>query len=496
MPLRTLLVSQRYLIFIAVTLLSAGFLATSLLSYYASRASIRDNIVNTELPLTSDNVYSEIQKDIVRPILISSMMSRDTFMRDWAVAGEKNPEQLTRYLSEIMSSYGAYTTFFVSDASKTYYVANGVLKTIHPDDPRDRWYYRVKEMNAAYDFNVDKDMANHDDLTFFINYKVYDYNHRFIGVAGVGLRATAVVKLMDTYQERYERQVYFVDTTGQLMLTGASGGPEGAHAGKRLSELASTRAMLAKLPKPASGTYQYSAEGEGHFLNVRFIPELNWYLFTDKREDSALSNVRSSLYVNLLICLVVTLVVLALLYRVVRRYQRHIEMLATLDTLTGLPNRRGFDLLAAQALREAQRDRQPLAALMLDIDHFKRLNDNYGHLAGDRVLAGFAQVLRGCLRSSDIICRWGGEEFIVLLRTDSAHAQQVAEKVRQRTEAQSFEFDGQTLRATTSVGMTSAQDGDTLQQLIARADQALYRAKQSGRNRLCLEMPRSPYEPA
>jgi hypothetical protein len=83
MPLRSPLYSQRSLVFTLVALLGAGYLATSFLSYYASRASIRDSIVNTELPLTSDTVYSEIQKDLVRPILISSMMSRDTFMRDW-----------------------------------------------------------------------------------------------------------------------------------------------------------------------------------------------------------------------------------------------------------------------------------------------------------------------------------------------------------------------------------------------------------------------------
>jgi len=85
MQLRSPLYSQRSLVLTLVALLGADFLATSFLSYYASRASIRDNIVNTELPLTSDTVYSEIQKDLVRPILISSMMARDTFMRDWVV---------------------------------------------------------------------------------------------------------------------------------------------------------------------------------------------------------------------------------------------------------------------------------------------------------------------------------------------------------------------------------------------------------------------------
>ncbi|WP_213875095.1 diguanylate cyclase [Pseudomonas sp. dw_358] len=487
MPLRNMLVSQRYLIFIVVTLLGGGFLTTSLLSYYVSRDSIRNTIANTELPLTSDTVYSEVLKDILRPILISSMMSRDTFLRDWAIASQKDPQPLTRYLREVVTSYGAYTAFFVSESSKTYYTANGVLKIIHPDDPRDGWYYRVKESTTPYEFELDSDQAHHDDLAFFINYKVYDYQNQFIGVAGVGLRANAVVKLMDTYQQRYDSQVYFVDAQGRLTLTGTDGGPDGAHAGRSLAELSSTRPLLSRLPTPHGGSYEYSSEGQGHLLNVRFIPELNWYLYTDKREDIALNEVRSSLYLNLLICLVVMLAVMALLYRVVRRYQIHIEKMATLDTLTALPNRRGFDLLVVQAMREAQREREPLALLLFDLDHFKRLNDTFGHLAGDCVLRGFAHVLRSCLRKADIVCRWGGEEFIVLLRTDSEHAQQIAEKIRLRTEQQAFAFEGQSLHATSSVGMTMVGEGDTLQSLIARADQALYRAKESGRNRLCLE---------
>ncbi|WP_095107146.1 sensor domain-containing diguanylate cyclase [Pseudomonas sp. Irchel 3E20] len=495
MPLRSALYSQRGLVTTLIALLGCGFLATSLLSYYASRASIRDNIVNTELPLTSDTVYSEIQKDLVRPILISSMMARDTFMRDWVMAGEREPGQMTRYLNEVMTHYGAYTAFFVSNSSLTYYQAKGVLKKIAVDEPRDAWYFRVRDMATPYEINVDLDMANQDSLTFFINYKVYDYANQFIGAAGVGLTVDAVIKLIDTYQQRYQRSVYFVDTTGRLVLTGADGGPQGARAGQSLHDLESLKDLLAKLPKPHSGSYEYSAQGQEHFLNVRFIPELNWYLFVDKREDSALGEIRQSLYLNLLICLIVTLIVLALLNRVVNRYQRRIETQATLDSLTDLPNRRGFDLLAAQALHEAQREPKPLAAMLLDLDHFKRLNDTYGHLAGDKVLAGFSRDLESCLRQSDIICRWGGEEFIVLLKdTDGQDGLMIAEKIRTRIEEQRYDYQGQTLQITVSIGLTTLQPDDTLHSLLSRADQAMYRAKQTGRNRTCVEMPHSSYE--
>src|SRR3990167_6866492 len=199
---------QRSLVLLILVLLGCGFLATSLVSYYTALDSIRAGIIHTELPLTSDNVYSEIQKDLVRPILISSMMSRDTYVRDWVLSGEKDPEQITRYLQEVQEHYATVTSFFVSEKTHTYYQAKGVLKQVQEDEPRDDWYFRVRDMQTPYEINVDVDMANDDRMTVFINYKVFDYQQRFIGATGVGLTVDAVVKLIDTYQPRYNRSAF------------------------------------------------------------------------------------------------------------------------------------------------------------------------------------------------------------------------------------------------------------------------------------------------
>ena len=186
---------------------------------------------------------------------------------------------------------------------------------------------------------------------------------------------------------------------------------------------------------------------------------------------------------------------LALLNRVIKRYQEKIQAQATLDSLTELPNRRGFDLLAAQAMHEAQREPKPLTALLLDLDHFKALNDTYGHLAGDQVLIGFARDLQSCLRHADIVCRWGGEEFIVLLKdTDGETGLKVAEKIRQHVETQRYAYNDRALQLTVSIGLTTLQPDDTLHTLLSRADHAMYRAKQSGRNRTCVEKSHSSYE--
>nr|WP_314478470.1 diguanylate cyclase [uncultured Pseudomonas sp.] len=489
MPSRSAPSSQRSLIAALLMLLACGFLATSLLSYFSSRSAIRDGIINTELPLTSDTVYSEIQKDLIRPVLIASMMAQDTFLRDWVLSGEQDAQRMTRYLGEVTGKQEIFTSFFVSERTLTYYQAKGVLKQIQPQAWRDAWYFRLRDQAAPYQINVDLDMANQDNLTVFINYKVHDYQDRFIGAAGVGLSVSTVVRMIDQYQHRYQRSVVFVDAQGKVLMTGSDGGPQGLRVGQSLVDSPDLGSVLAHQPVPGEGSHEYrDLDGHSHFLNVRHLPELDWYLLVDKRETGALDRIRHSLYLNLAICAMITLVVVALVHAMVRRHQASTEALATLDSLTGLPNRRSFDLLAAQALREAQRDDSSLVALLIDLDHFKVLNDTYGHLAGDEVLRQFANVLQGSIRQSDILCRWGGEEFIVLLRdVDARQASEAAEKIRRRAEQLTFSYEDQPLRLTTSIGVSHLQPGDTLHTLLTRADGALYRAKQAGRNRVCSE---------
>jgi diguanylate cyclase (GGDEF)-like protein len=474
------------LIIVLGLLLGAGFLATTLVSYFVSRDAIRESIVATELPLTSDNVYSEIQKDLVRPILISSMMSRDTFLRDWMMNGERDAEQMTRYLKEVMLHYGAFTSFFVSESSQTYYQSGGILKTVSATEPRDTWYFRVRQMSEPYEINVDPDLANRDKLTIFINYRVFDYNQHFIGATGVGLTVDAVVRMIDDYQQRYERSIYFVDATGRVVLAGKNGiDPHGA-APTDIRAIDGLRDQATAILSAGKGSFEYRAEGRRHFLNVRYIPELKWYLFVVKEENRALANIQHTLYLNLLLCAAITALVLLIVYFTINRYQRRLEQMATTDNLTGLANRHALELLLDQASREAVRQRTPIAAVMLDVDHFKELNDRRGHLAGDHVLRAVAQTLKDSLRSSDIACRWGGEEFLLILKdTDLSAAARLADNLRAKIAQQEHALDGGSTAVTVSGGVTTYCAGESQESFIARADALLYQAKQEGRNRVC-----------
>ena len=157
------------------------------------------------------------------------------------------------------------------------------------------------------------------------------------------------------------------------------------------------------------------------------------------------------------------------------------------DPLTGLFNRRYLEVSLARDLARAIRNSQPLAVLMLDIDHFKRFNDQHGHDAGDALLAQFGELLATLSRSEDVVCRYGGEEFTVVLQeADAAIALDRAEDIRRNVEAMQVFHRQQSLgQVTVSIGIASyPMHGDTPAQLLRRADRALYAAKNDGRNRV------------
>jgi len=160
-----------------------------------------------------------------------------------------------------------------------------------------------------------------------------------------------------------------------------------------------------------------------------------------------------------------------------------IHLLATQDELTGLVNRRHMlALLKAEQARQ-KRTAQPLSLILLDLDFFKRINDTYGHQAGDVVLKGFADAARGTLRSSDVLSRWGGEEFLLMLPdTGEDEAERCVDRIRQSLAGVPFDRVVPGVTVTFSAGLSVCRTGESLEAAIERADQALYRAKAQGRN--------------
>ncbi len=154
------------------------------------------------------------------------------------------------------------------------------------------------------------------------------------------------------------------------------------------------------------------------------------------------------------------------------------------DALTGLPNRFAYEERLEQEYERWKRYRSPLSIVVVDVDHFKRINDTYGHQAGDKALRIIARELAVAIRKTDFIGRYGGEEIVILMpETDAESALAAAEKLRRRIEECGFHFREKRVTITVSCGVSEYRDGDTPESAFERADQALYRAKQLGRNR-------------
>ena len=480
--MRNLLRKYRLLVWIGAVLV-VGFLAISLVAYWVSIKSIRENISQQALPLTGDTIYSEIQKDMLQPVFISSLMAHDTFVRDWVLAGEKKPEQLGRYLNEIKQKYGVVTSFLVSEKSRRYYYADGILKTVKQSEPRDIWYFRVRAMQADYETNVDPDMANRDKMTVFINYRVKDFQDNFIGATGVGMTLDTMTHLMDDYQKRFRRNVYFVNRAGEVTLSGKS-----THmARESIRQQAGIKTIAEKILNGSTVPthLEYQKQSDSFLLSSRFIPELGWYLIVEQNVSDEIRPVRRVFVLNLLISAGITFLVLIIILFGVKQFQNRLEDMAATDGLTGLLNRQAFNFVFTQAVLDVNRSKEAMSCILFDVDSFKRVNDTYGHLAGDRVLTAIAHLARSVFRENDIISRWGGEEFFILLKgCDLGKAAALAETLRATIAEHDFELNGTTTRQTISVGVAQYVDGESLGEFFARADRALYRGKAEGRNRV------------
>lgn len=464
-------------------ILIMGFLATSLASYWVSRDQIRHSIIDQGLPLTGDNIYSEIQRDVLRPTFISSLMASDTFVRDWILSGEQNASQISRYLNEVKQEYGAISSFLVSNKTGHYYYPQGILKTVKETEPRDIWFYRVRDMKTPYEMNLDVDLANNDTVTIFINYRVLDYSGNFIGATGVGVTLESLARIIADIQQRFNRRVYFVNDKGDIIVSDKSGElhKNSIHQLPGIAAIADK--IINKNPQPTNLEYE-NASGR-MILSSRYIPEFNWYLVVEQTEDEEIAKVQQVLLGNIAVSALVTLLVLLLCLYSVNRFQRRLENVAATDSLTGLLNRHAFELMFEQAVHEAHRAKTPLSMILLDIDHFKNINDSHGHLTGDRVIMRVARLLENSLRNGDVLCRWGGEEFLILLKQTSLDsAQGVAEKLREVMAVEQFQLGNKTLQITGSFGVAEFGGVETLVHFFARADRALYLAKSGGRNRV------------
>lgn len=463
-------------------ILLAAFVVTSVVNYRVSRDAVREELLTTGLPLTRDTIHSELRGELMRPLFVASLMGSDTFLRDWALDGERDEELVRKYLNEIKNRYGFFTSFFISEKTKKYYHFGGTLKTISRMDLRDAWYYGFVGRGVTADLNVDANQAAGGALTLFINHRVEDYRGYLLGVTGVGLDLAEFAGIIQGFQDKYHRRIFLVDEFGTVQL-----GPDTeqmARANIRsmpgISSVA--RKVLALRGEPAN--FEYTGPDGTVLLAARHLEDIGWTLLVEQDEASALAAARGNLVRTLVVGVAAWLVILVLSVVTVNHFQRRLLHMAVTDQLTGAANRWEFEGRFGQAEARHGRHGTPFSIILLDLDHFKGVNDTLGHLEGDRVLVGIARLVQGIIRPADLLARWGGDEFLVLAEGGLDEARAMAERIREAVAGACFTQKDGCQPVTVSCGVAEYRQGESLDALTRRADEAAYSAKEQGRDRV------------
>lgn len=483
--MRMVLTQKIKLILVLSIILFISFISLSLINYTSAEKTVRRDIVSSSLPLMRENIYSEIQKEIIPPLNIASLMSNDSFLINWAVSGEKETTAVTQYLQEIHQRYGYFSTFFISARTRNYYHFNGILKQISPEDDHDVWFYRFTSSEKRYELDVDSNQAAGNTLTIFINFRVEDFNGDLIGVTGVGIKMENFTGLLKEKQEKYNRRIYLTDKKGLIQ----------AHSEQKLIENVSlsekngisgiAEKLLVAGNQPVNESY--IGENGRVLVTSRYIPEIDWFIIVEQDEETALGTARKALWRTILTGLITSIIIAVLSGMAINHFQKRLEELAVRDGLTKVANRRQFETQFERIASKHSRYATPFSLLIIDVDNFKSINDTEGHQTGDRVLIAVSSLIEEHIRPEDLLARWGGDEFVLLLECEAAEAYRTAERLRGLlAESGRLKQIYPDAPVTISVGIAEFEEADTLESVTMKADKALYQSKREGRNRVTL----------
>lgn len=472
----------KFKIIVAIgALLLTASITSSIVNYRSDVNFAQLQLKNISLPLSKDNIYTEIQQRVVKPLIVSSLMASNTFVRDWVLDGEQDERRIRKYLKEIQVKYGMFTAFLVSDITKNYYHSKGVIDIINKNNNDDSWFFDFKKKKEIYEVNIDHDNDISDSLIMFINYKVKDYSGKFIAITGVGIKLTEIEKMLNDFKKKYNFDVYFVNTNGEIYLFAQALRKRG-----NISSIDGLKELKSSIFTKKSIQLEYESKGKEYVLSTKFIKELNLYLFVEVDKNSYMRDLNRKFVVNLLVSLFVTLLVILVIVYAINIYQKKLEKQAEEDFLTGLANRRKFNDEFEKMYNLYKRASiKTLSLVLIDIDNFKKINDTFGHLVGDKTLVRLSALLKKNLRKTDLVARWGGEEFSVLLvDTKKEEVEKIAQKLRLAVKEDKELLSLLEKPLTISLGCGELLSEDSQDGLIAKVDEALYKAKEQGKDQL------------
>lgn len=458
-------------------LIFCSFVIAALISIQDLHSVLEKNHKVTTEALAS-KIYNEIGMELRDAIQSSLTMSSDYFLKRMLASADfpgndQTARDIVSYLDSYRTGLRYNTVFVVSSLNHKYYTFKGYNKTVDPEnDSHDIWYAEFVGSKKQLGFDVDTDQINNNILTVFVNSRVEDEKGDLLGVCGVGINMGNLQDTLLRYEKAYHVKVNLADSQGLVMVDTDDDNIESAV----------LRDAVANFEYGSEFSYRRSETGG--FIVSKFISEIGWYLVVASESDD------DSVYLNMLVrqaigFLAVMIVLSIAMYLLVRHDRNQLVRVATTDGMTGLHNKNSF-LEKAEKLNSTASS-FPAAFIFLDLDNFKKANDTLGHATGDQIIRDAAAVLKNAFRSDDLIGRFGGDEYVIMLANLPEHGLQA--KLEGLNEKMRFVHgNGEAIvRVTASIGVAYCKKpAGSLAEMMAVADEELYKAKQAGRDRFSL----------
>lgn len=466
--------------------LGAGWLLTDYLGRKAEQA-MRDE-ARSGLNLLTSRLRMETG--------MAESVARAMTDSPWVLPALAAPDAAGQFVDAFWSAAGEAATTYLVNADGIVVSSSNRFNADSPVGRNDRmrpYFQAAIAGECAHDYAVGVTTRERD---YYASCPVRDRSGHAVGVA-------VVEKTLDSLETdlRQFEHAYLVDANGVVFL--ASGierlfttlwpvSERAREALARSRQFGEVRAEPLVEREIADGTW-IGLQGERHYAGRRYIGDGRWS-FVMLRAGTPVAAGRA---LGIAVTLLFALLSLAYLVRMeqlardrialatrleLEEHARELDLRASTDALTGVANRSKFNQELGAEVERARRYATPLSLVLCDVDHFKAINDTHGHQTGDSVLIAVCRLIEGHIRKTDLLARWGGEEFVVLVRNCAAgDAHDMAEKLRLMVAAEPYERVG---RITCSFGVTQFRADDSAESALARADAALYRAKQGGRNRV------------
>lgn len=417
-------------------------------------------------------VFDLVNRELLKPLYLAESFANSFAFEDEIHAEHIDENALIEKLKE-MSERFDIMVFLALEKQRRQYMSDG--RAFDLKEGEVYWYFEALEEDKT----IMADLGQAEDIHLFFDVKVVGKDESFLGYVGVGEPITTFLDKFYEYKSQYGYDFLFVDDNNEIVLTSFADLiiiDQYAPSLADLDVFASSDIDLSNLDSET-----VTMRNVEYMVSEMAIQELDWRLLLLTPTEMKKATVTKTLLLNAFMTFALVASILAASYALILQYKFSLESSSLTDPLTGLSNR---SFLERQYIR-LRKKQAMLCVVVCDLDRFKSINDTYGHNVGDEVLKHTAKILKKQFREGDVVGRWGGEEFVILVPSKSADLGiKIAERTRQELANAQIYADGQRIQLTASFGVCFGSAEKPMAKLVGMADVALYQAKDQGRNRV------------